>query len=470
MKPNFKNLSQKGLRISTALIFVLTACGKQNGDVLKPEHRLDSTQKTTGQKLRQQCYTNVADRTVNDKLGVKICTLLGSEDPNNPTYKKSDRPRKFKISKQTKKDNTVQEKIAITASVEFVKRTSDLSNDQEKLIVSMIEKQCLANMQYFWSKADVALSLNLQVEAEKAKVDQVLTLNFKSSKVVGAVETSNVKTSSGLEYDLQIDEWARGPKFHTSPTLECNKAAADTKGVTDGEREQIRNDCLKLSNQPFCLSLNKMIGHWLGAEDQSDINCSTKTPAMTTLATEKKPEIATPVAAPPVDPKEDKPTVDESSLISFMSFLVNPVAATLTEVKVEQIPVPEKAADAAATSEAGEAPVAKIAEEDVDHAVANLAALAALTDANIGSGADANLAVPPKPNVSPKVEVAPEPVADQSKDPSYQAWLAYTVTKEDMLSIFNCDLTKQAPPKPAAVQNQKMTNGKPAPAAQKPRT
>ncbi len=456
MRTPMQKYSQRGLGLSVLSLFIFVSCAKPGGEVLPTKHLVDTNKKTTSQKLRQQCYSQVVDRTVKDAKGVVICTYLVAGGADGITHKKIFPSRKFKILKQTMKDSSLQEKISIDASVEFISKSPLPPLEQRKAVVAIIETQCLPNIRYFWSKSDVAIALSLKIGADKSLVDQTLSLDIESAPKqnktaqISATETANLEGPSGLDYEIQIDQWAKGPKLFTSATLECNKKAKEAIGVTDSEREEIRSDCLKLANQPFCLAVNKMIGHWLGAEDKTDLNCykpaavaEEKTPIATPATTPEKPLATTPL---PATGTPAEPTVDESSLNSFMSFPVNPIptkpAVLLEKAKDESAPV-------SANKIAAE-------EEADENIMGHFAAVAALTDAkNMSSASDADLTTP-KTKISANVPATAEEIIDQSKDPSYQPWLEYTIGKEDMLAIFNCDMSKPIPNKVPTVTNLKV--------------
>ncbi len=459
MQPKLILTSQQALRIS--LLIFLVACGKPNGEMILPEHKIDSNQKTTSQKLRQQCYSKVTDRTISDSGGVKIC-MMTSQGAGKASYKKSNLARKFKMSKQTLKDSSIQEKVTVNAGIEFVNPNINLSPTQKSDIKDMIVNQCLANLQYFWSKSDVSIALNLKV-ADGSSVDQTLTLDFQQPKAPQASSSpsSLVNTLSGsdLNYQLKIDEWAQGPVFNTQSTKDCNDKADALKDVTIGQKEQFRSECMKETNQLFCLAVNKMLGHWLGAVDASDLNCPVQ------AAVNDSKGSASPVAAPTVaTPTTATPpvVVDESNLKSFMSLPVNPVSLAVSDVQTP-VPAAAPAKDVPAPKTTVSTPVAPLAgaiisEDNSDYEMANLAALAAVTDEAV----DAKT-----PKLNPAVLA--DTVADQSKDPSYVEWLKYTVTKDDLALIFNCDMT-QPPPK-APPQGPKVAPAKaPAQNNQKPKT
>ncbi len=444
MRTQLKKSSLVAMRSLIILCSVLAACAKNTSTNLTPEHRADSNLKTSVQKMRQACYSQPQgrDRTVADNTGVQICTLrpvTNKDGSVTATYKLSNDPRKFKIAQQKAKDGSLVEEITLNIGVDFDNAKSPLQPADKAAVVELINEQCKPNILTYWSKSNIKLDLNMQSSVTGAPVDQTLALEYVP------VKASASPGDGDLNYSFQIEQWSQIPdgQFLSASTDSCNKEAAN--GGLPHEKKQLRAKCMREKvNQPFCLSLNKMVGHWLGAVDHTDTQCPL-------------PAVAPAAGTPTPTDEDDKP--------SIMTYVVNPPkVASATDNKT--------ATDApAATTPAATTPgvddKAKTSQATI--AVAMAAAFDQQTAADVAAGVagdDPNV-TPPKPAPQPTKPATDLP-ADQSNDPSYAKWVNYKVSTDDIGLIFKCDMTKAEQKVPKDQDKEKKTPQKPKPVPQQP--
>ena len=425
MHAPLQKYSQNSLRMLGLLLLLLPACAKPTSGVIVPEHRADTVQKTTSQKLRQRCYSSTTDKDVNDPSGVKICVWRPTKAKDANPWTLSNDPRKFNISHTKAKDSSIQEVVSLDASVKFFAASSGaLTPDQQTQAFNLIKNQCLPNINYFWSKHDINLKLNLVLNADRSSVDQELSVEY--------VALPASKTPGDLNYSFQIEQWSQIPQGQLVGVTsdECAKKAAS--GLPS-EQDQVRSSCMKTLNQPFCLAMNKMIGHWLGAEDKTDLRCYDKVAVENEL---KKLD---------ADPKKTDPiSTDETTFTSFMGFLVNPqptasTPAVTTPVADTKTDTPATTTPSGSTKKVNAADVQQsqfaVAAAAYDQGLKEAAVASVVADGT--SDADSARPVPPKVDTP-----TPASVPDQSKDPSYEKWLTLKITKAELAEIFACDMTK----------------------------
>ena len=487
MKNHTKKLTahtlQKSLHISSLAVlisaFISGACAQQNNEAMVQAHLTTGDTKPVAQKLRQYCMSKVADGVVSEDGAVKICTFNpGAKD----LYQKLSSTRKLKLSKATAKDGTIQETVSLNVAVRFQEGADAPTLDQRAKIVSEMQSECLPNMQYFWSnKGDIYLDLKLNSTYDSSSVDQVLALDYAPIKVT---PENPADAANFGDFEFQIESWGHGNinKFTTSDSA-CNKAEADDKISLPTQKDAARVKCHKNKNQNFCLALNKMVGHWMGIEDKTDINCyptvadtsATNLTTPTSLNSKAEAQLTNSQTPNTQDPDTQTPgslfpAANQTSvaapkvLPSFMTYIVNPQLVPSNN-KVTSSTEP-KIKDAPAT----QAPTSQ------DQTLKNMSAE---VDANIQGSLDStNGLSQPAPLPQNDVHV----VGNQSSDESYTEWLKYEVTKEDIAQVFKCNLpqaekeamkyqvARKAPPAATSPQNQnpsaKVNLGQPNPANQ----
>jgi hypothetical protein len=455
MKTSVRKSIQIAARTSSVFLLFLNACAQSTSSNLNFAHKTDSTAHTTAQKMRQQCYAQLPQtRDVKDSKGVKICVAYADPSKRDSfTYKVSDRARKFTMSKIEDSGKKRAEKISLKASVEFVNKDMSLTPAQKTEMVSQIQKQCIPNLRTFWNKSDIVLAIDLQAEADKSNVDQVLALDFVPDK-----NSSTTQTSSAGNFELRIDEWGEGPKFNTNTTTECNDKASKAANVTEGEREQLRSDCLKLSNQPFCLGLNKLVGHWVGLEDKSDLRCYDEATAK--AAADSQAKVDADQAKNKLDPNTS--STPTKPRVSFMSYPIDSLPLASDPKPALSTPVVDATGDStqnvAAASPDSSKLVTTAAVVETSDSVQNakLAELAFNADEAINTSDD--LVAPIKKAAPVKTSDPSDEVVSQESDPSYESWTGLKISEQDVAQVFACDLSKKMKDAPAQTTNQNGNN------------
>ncbi len=399
MKKSASQHFQMTFRISSLLLLLLNACGSQNSEPMSQAHQVDSAAKTAPQKLRQACISQVKDTTIHDRAGVSICTFNPAIADPTKQYSLMPLDRKMKLAHATAKNNVVIENVTITAGVSFFGKTTMPIDAQKDMIVAAIHDDCYANMQYFWSKSDVLLDLQLARAVSGNTYDQTLSLEYSPLSVA----TSHSPTADAIDFQLQIEEWGHGTIQFSTSVADCNDAAKASKKLPSGVEED-RSACRKKSNQQFCLAFNKMVGHWMGAVDKTDLHCYPSTAATTPAKATAPPPVSTDTTTP---------------LASFMSFLVNPVAA---------VPVT--------------APVVTAPTKTAEEIQKDLLDKVHLVDAITQPASTDDLTMAPNRTLTTTPTPIVDDVQDQSGDPSYEKWLGYEVTKDDLGTILKCDYTR----------------------------
>lgn len=466
MTAPYKKYLQKCLRTSSVLLLFLNACGQQGGQPMTQAHISDTGVKSNAQKLRQACMQQAQDGTIVNAGAVSICTFYPGSDAKDKNgklgnqYKISTHDRKLKLS-HTTANNTINETISINAGMSFYGEKTMPTPEEKKSILAVVESDCMPNMKYFWSRSNITLDLNFTIDANLSNADQVLSLHyappvystFMGPPDLSASGTAQVALATGSsapvlnDFELQIEEWGNGVNKLSTRTACSADVEEAMKSKLDSEKALLRSACRKQANQNFCLALNKMVGHWMGAVDRTDLNCfvpkiqpvATPTDAIvqtpapvvdTTSAAASDPNaasaddtVASPVA-PAANSVATPSLIEKNKLIytSFMIFLVNPVPSTplvTTDPVLNQTSNKTVSTTAVTTAPSGD-----------DLIIANAAAQ---MDADIAKK------MPTQPGQPETTPIAAPTVQSQLTDPSFASWLTYHLSKDDVRDIFGCD-------------------------------
>jgi len=420
----FRVKSSFNFHLSRYLLLMLVACGPKASDTSMPlEHRVTTDEKSTIQKMRAQCYAAMPaePQVKSDAKRVKVC----AQAPDK-TYNSDPTNRKFTFSRKATKDKNPSPQISVDIAASVVFPDQKLNTDQKKLIVDKINSQCLPNILTFWkTAADIDLTINnlkaFIADDGSASVDQSLYL----TAMFASGDASTQASGTELNASVEIAQWPGGPVLQMTASKDCNDKASKATGI--GAKDRVRNECAKLENQNFCLAVNKMIGHWLGAEDKTDLNCYDP-PATTDKATTKTPT--------PID--------TEAGKTSFMHVQTNP--------SKDKAIVPGSATtpDAAKTEDTTSKPQAPKADPSTPDTTSK-PPTNPTSDAT--SNPTSNSKTPGKTDLTSEdfktmaaavdLETAASLASKISTDdPSYRPWDPYVVSSEDLTAIFDCDPKK----------------------------
>jgi hypothetical protein len=386
MKMKLINLSVASFLLTSVFAGGLVSCGQKSGDVTAElKHQIDSGAKSDVEKARAQCFATIDPIAVLKKADGKnkFCSETLAKD-SKPVFAFKGLDRSFKLAR------TSDSKLAVTINAGVKFSDPSLNEDLQKKFIKNITDECMPNLENFWNKSNILVTLSLAPYSETDPVDQTLKLDL-----VGASDESLAS-----KVGLQISEWPESSIFSNKITPACQ--VERDKNTSDGEskKDTLARSCVKKQNQKFCLALNKMLGYWVGAEDLDDPKCE---------GIENKPAVG------------QKPSFMSYSILASNNLLE--ANDSLESVVPNALIPPEK-------------PVEKVQAEDVSMPLVtgavpseDLNSTAQVFDALNSIGAKA----PPVPDVP-----APQ---DTSADPSYQIWTNYNISPENLKSMFDCDFS-----------------------------